>query len=61
MKDRYMLYTQNGVLENVMSRDEAIEKVKQYQEHGIDVYIVSETEGQRIMENNDEFHRPKWE
>lgn len=61
MRDKYTIFSENGVLENVMSRDEAIEKVKQYHEHGVDAYIVSEIEGQRIQENKEAFQRPKWE
>ncbi|SDK15892.1 hypothetical protein [Natronincola ferrireducens] len=61
MKDKYVIYTKNGFLENVLSRDEAIEKIKQYHEHGVDAYIISETEAKRIQEGDEEFHLPKWE
>lgn len=61
MKDRYVLYNENGVLENVMSREEAIEKAKQYFEHGINAYIVSETEDERIQKSKEGFQPPKWE
>ncbi|AKL94272.1 hypothetical protein CACET_c07620 [Clostridium aceticum] len=61
MRHKYMIYTQEGILENSVTRDEAIEKVKQYHEHGIDAYIVSQTEGERIKEKGEEFHLPKWE
>ncbi|AOY76198.1 hypothetical protein [Clostridium formicaceticum] len=61
MRHKYMIYTEEGVLENSITRDEAIEKVKQYHEQGIDAYIVSQTEGERMKQKGETFYPPKWE
>ncbi|MCC5911187.1 MAG: hypothetical protein JJT76_12190 [Clostridiaceae bacterium] len=61
MKDRYTIYTKEGVLENVLTRDEAIEKIKKYEEHGVDAYIVSESEAKRIQESGGKLNEAKWE
>ncbi len=43
-----------------MSREEAINKVKDLASEGLEYYIVTEEEGQRIKQSG-KFNRPKWE
>lgn len=61
MRSSYVLYTQDGVLENFLTRDHAVEKVKKYHEQGVNAYIVSELEAKSIQESNEDFHLSKWE
>lgn len=57
MEDKYVIKTENGLSQS-MTREEAIEKVKNYSNQGISAYIVSEDEGERIK--NSKWNTPKW-
>ena len=43
---------------NPMSREEAIKKVKEYEQQGVMAYIVSEEEGSRLEDKN--FNASMW-
>jgi len=57
MEEKYVIKTENGISE-CMPREEAIEKVKKYSNQGIEAYIVSEDEGERIKKSK--WNKPKW-
>lgn len=59
MNNRYVIVTNNN-FSSPMTRDEAIKKVKEYEEKGISGYIVSEEEARRIGSPSN-FNEPKWE
>ena len=57
MDKRYVIRTDTFISEP-MSREEAIQQVKGYDQQGISAYIVSEEESKRIKKG--EFQTPKW-
>ena len=59
MNDRYVIVTNNS-FSSPMTRDEAIEKAKEYDQKGISGSIVSEDEARRIG-NPTNFNEPKWD
>lgn len=59
MNNRYVIVTNNN-FSSPMTRDEAIKKVKEYDQKGISGYIVSEEEAKRIGSPAN-FNEPKWE
>ncbi|MBS4537237.1 hypothetical protein GOQ27_02125 [Clostridium sp. D2Q-11] len=56
--EKYIVRTDKELSEP-MARNEAIKMVKSYADNGVEAYIVSEDEGNRLK--NSEFNRPKWE
>ncbi|PAB59540.1 hypothetical protein [Anaeromicrobium sediminis] len=54
----YVIYAQNDI-SSPMSREEAIAKVKEYAHKGVDAYIMSREEGERVKFSN-EFNTPEW-
>lgn len=56
--ERYIVRTDEE-LTPPMSRQEAISLVKKYSDEGIEAYIVSEDEGERLK--NSKFNKPKWD
>lgn len=59
MNNRYVIVTSNN-FSSPMIRDEAIKKVKEYDQKGISGYIVSEEEARRIGSPTN-FNEPKWD
>ncbi|GAB6086798.1 hypothetical protein [Alkaliphilus crotonatoxidans] len=59
MEQKFVIRTEAGI-SSPMGRDQAIEMVKQYARDGIEAYILSEDEGERIKAFNNEFNPPKW-
>lgn len=57
MEEKYVIKTEDGISE-CMTREEAIQKVKNYSNQGIKAYIVSEDEGERIKKSK--WNQPKW-
>lgn len=57
MDKRYVVRTDSLVSEP-MTREKAIEQVKNYEQKGMSSYIVSEEEQKRI--GNGKFNTPKW-
>lgn len=57
MKEKYVVKTDKGFSEP-MSREAAISKVKTYSNEGVNAYIVSEDEGERIKKSN--WNPPTW-
>ncbi len=57
MDKKYVICT-DASISQPMTRDEAIKKVKEYDQQGVSAYIVSEEEGSRIKDS--EFRTPKW-
>lgn len=58
MEQRYVVVTSNNFSEP-MSREEAMKMVKEYDQRGMDGYIVSEDEAKRIKSPGN-FNRPEW-
>lgn len=56
--EKYVVKSEKG-FSKAMSRDEAINMVKDFDSKGVSAYIISEDEAQRI--GNSEFNTPKWE
>ncbi len=54
-----MVRTENGLSEAI-ARDEAIKRVKEYADQGIEAYIVSQDEGERIKASGNQFNKPTW-
>lgn len=54
-----MVRTESG-LSDPISREEALNKVKEYARQGVEAYIVSEDEGRRIKEGGNRFNKPTW-
>ncbi|WP_242876962.1 hypothetical protein [Alkaliphilus peptidifermentans] len=54
-----MIRTDSSI-SDAMPRSEAIKVVKEYEKNGINAYIVSEDEGNRLKENGNKFNTPKW-
>lgn len=57
MDKRYVIRT-DAFISEPMSREEAIQQVKKYDQQGVSAYIVSEEESKRIKPG--EFRTPKW-
>jgi hypothetical protein len=57
MDKKYVIRT-DASISQLMTREEAIEKVKEYDQQGVSAYIVSEEESNRIKEG--ELRTPKW-
>ncbi|AOT68869.1 hypothetical protein Gferi_04440 [Geosporobacter ferrireducens] len=57
VEKRYVIRT-DAFISEPMSREEAIQQVKNYDQQGISAYIVSEEESKRIKPG--EFQTPKW-
>jgi hypothetical protein len=53
----YVVRTENSISEP-MTREEAVKMARIYDRDGVSAYIVSEEEGQRLL--NSEFNLPKW-
>ncbi|WP_026477130.1 hypothetical protein [Alkaliphilus transvaalensis] len=59
MEQKFMVRTENGLSEAI-ARDEAIKRVKEYADQGIEAYIVSQDEGERIKASGNQFNKPTW-
>ncbi|MFZ5969017.1 MAG: hypothetical protein ACOYVK_17815 [Bacillota bacterium] len=59
MTKRYVIRT-DAFISEPMSREEAIQKARDYDHQGVSAYIVSEEEGERIKQSGF-FHTPKWD
>ncbi len=59
MEQKFMVRTEKGLSEAI-TREEAINKVKEYAHQGIEAYIVSEDEGERIKAGGNKFNKPTW-
>lgn len=57
---RYVIVNEANALSEAMSREEAIARVKDLTSQGVNAYIVSEAEGNRISLSGT-FNTPKWE
>ena len=57
MGKKYVVRTDAEISEP-MSREEAIQMARKYDQEGISAYIVSEEEGERMK--NSQFNTPKW-
>lgn len=57
MDKKYVIRTDASISEP-MTREEAIQKAKEYDRQGISAYIISEEEGKRLK--NNDFRTPKW-
>ncbi|KAB3525832.1 hypothetical protein [Alkaliphilus serpentinus] len=57
--NRYVIRTENGT-STEMTREEAIQRVKEYEQQGINAYIISVDEENRIQALGNEFNKPKW-
>lgn len=57
MGKKYVVRTDAAISEP-MSREEAIQMARKYDQEGISAYIVSEEEGKRMK--NSRFNTPKW-
>ncbi|WP_199872959.1 hypothetical protein [Inediibacterium massiliense] len=57
MDKKYVIQTDQSI-SKPMSRQEAIKQVRKYDKEGINAYIVSQAEGERIKDSH--FHTPKW-
>ncbi|SKC42280.1 hypothetical protein [Maledivibacter halophilus] len=60
MDKKFVVVRKDNSISTPMSRKEAVNKVKEYENQGISAYIVSENEGKRI-EASGKFNTPKWE
>lgn len=58
--DKKFVVVTDEKFSNPMSREDAIELVKSYDNDQVTAYIVSEEEAKRIK-NPENFNRPKWE
>lgn len=58
MDREYVIYA-NSDISSPMSREEAIAKVKEYAHEGVDAYIMSKEEGDRVKSSH-EFNIPEW-
>ncbi|MBM7616059.1 hypothetical protein [Alkaliphilus hydrothermalis] len=59
MNQKFMIRTENG-LSDPITREEALKRVKEYAHQGVEAYIVSEDEGQRIKAAGNKFNKPTW-
>jgi len=61
MEKKYVVVGEkDNSISKPMSREEAINKVKNLASEGAEYYIVSEAEGERIKQSGN-FNKPKWE
>jgi|GEM_PF-825443 len=59
MDTKYMVCTESNISQP-LSRQEAISKVKELEKDGINAYIVSQDEGERIKKSHEKLHTPRW-
>lgn len=59
MEQKYMVCT-DGNISQPLSRQEAISRVKELERDGINAYIVSQDEGERIKKSHEKLHTPRW-
>lgn len=57
---KYVIVNEANALSESLTREEAISKVKELNSQGVNAYIVSEAEGNRIRLSGT-FNTPKWE
>lgn len=59
MEQKYMVCTE-GNISQPLPRQAAINKVKELELEGINAYIVSQDEGERIKKSHEKLHTPRW-
>ncbi len=59
MEQKYMVCTVNNISQP-LDRQAAISRVKELERNGVDAYIVSKDEGERIKKSHDKLHTPRW-
>lgn len=59
MEQKYMVCTESNISQP-LSRQDAITRVKELEKDGVNAYIVSKDEGERILRSHDKLHTPRW-
>ena len=59
MDPKYMVCTERDISQP-LSRHDAISKVKELEKDGVNAYIVSQDEGERIKKSHEKLHTPRW-
>ncbi len=59
MEPKYMVCTENNISQP-LNRQAAINRVKELERSGVNAYIISQDEGERIKKSHDKLHTPRW-